>query len=113
MNINKIILKFLKGKFPLWKSYWLVGELLNALIIIIIINIEISFFNNSNFISNIPFFNFTDLSLINRLIIFFWTIFITVGIWRSAENYKGNILWTILTLIVLSYRLFVLKEIFY
>ena len=31
-------------------------------------------------------------------------VFITVGIWRSAENYKGSIIWIVATFLFLSYR---------
>ena len=113
MNILNIIIKFWQGRLPLWKSYWIVGELFNALIIIIIINIELKFFNNINILNNIPSLNFNDLHFINKFIIFIWTVFITVGVWRSAEKYKGKLIWTVITLIVLSYRILLLKELLY
>ena len=113
MKIVTEISRFYNGEIPLWKSYWIIGELINALVIIVIFNIELKLFNNTNVLQNIPLINFRDLNIINKLFIFLWTIFITVGIWKSAENYKGRIVWIILTLIVLSYRLFVLKELFY
>ena len=126
MNITNKLLKFWQGNITLWKSYWLVGELINALIIIIIFNIELRFFNNAHLLSHMPLLNFSDLNFINKCIILVWTIFITVGIWRSAEKYNGKIvwlakifphlnqrkLWIILTLIILSYRLLIFKEIF-
>ena len=37
--MEKIVKKFWKGHVILWKAYWLVGELLNALITVIILNI--------------------------------------------------------------------------
>ena len=46
--INKIE-DFWHGNITLWKSYWLVGELFNALILIIILNIELKLFNNTHF----------------------------------------------------------------
>ena len=126
MNIANQLVKFWQGNITLWKSYWLVGELINALIIIIIFNIELRFFNNAQLLSHMPLLNFSDLNFINKCIILVWTIFITVGIWRSAERYNGKIvwlaqifphlnqrkLWIILTLIILSYRLLIFKEIF-
>ena len=39
--MEKMIKKFWKGEITLWRSYWLVGEILNALFIIVIFNIEI------------------------------------------------------------------------
>ena len=49
------IVRFWYGKIDLWKSYWLVGELLNALVFLIIINLEIRFFKNIN--SGLPAIN--------------------------------------------------------
>ena len=54
MNIRKILEDFWQGKIALWKSYWIVGELINGLIIIIIFNIELKFFNNTKLFENIP-----------------------------------------------------------
>tara|TARA_B100000965_G_scaffold359366_1_gene339385 strand:+ start:449 stop:787 length:339 start_codon:yes stop_codon:yes gene_type:complete len=111
--MNNVINNFWNGNVKLWKSYWLVGELLNALIIVIILNIEIIFFNNSLIRSQIPFFNFNDFNLLSKIFLIFWTIFITIGIWRAAEKYKGNFIWICITLILLSYRLFTLKIILF
>ena len=111
--MEKIVKKFWNGQITLWKSYWLVGELLNALIILIVFNIEIRIFNN-NLIGNLlPFLSFNNFNFLSKLILIFWTIFITVGIWRSAEKYKGPFPWVALTLIFLAYRLFSLRLIFY
>ena len=110
---SKFIYDFLNGRVKLWKSYWLVGELLNALFILIIFNFEIYLLGNDQFSNTLPFLNFANFSIISKLIIIIWTIFITIGIWRSAENYKGNIIWIILSLIVLSYRLFTLRLVLY
>lgn len=108
--LNKSILyDFFQGKIKLWKSYWLIGEFLNGLVLFIIFNMEIYFFNSNNTVTQIPFLNFSSLSLFSKIIIFSWTIFITIGIWRSAENYKGNIVWIILTFIILAYRCYSLR----
>ena len=112
MNITHILVKFWQGKIKLWKSYWIVGELINALVIITIFNIELRFFNNTNLFHNFPLLSFNDMHFFNKFIVLIWTIFITIGIWRSAERYKGRIIWIIITLIVLSYRLFILKDFF-
>tara|TARA_B100002003_G_C13943343_1_gene457688 strand:- start:405 stop:746 length:342 start_codon:yes stop_codon:yes gene_type:complete len=109
--LNKIE-DFWLGKIALWKSYWIIGELINALIVIIIFNIELKFFNNTLLFEKIPLLIFSHLHFTNKLIILLWSLFITVGIWRSAEKYQGRLIWTILTLVVLSYRLFSLREIF-
>ena len=113
MNIQIKLEDFWQGKIPLWKSYWIVGELINGIIVVIIFNIELKFFNNTKLFQNIPLLSFNNLHFINKIVILVWTIFITVGIWRSAENYQGRFVWIVLALVVLSYRLFVLKEILY
>ena len=106
--MKKLCINFWNGNIPLWKSYWLIGELLNALVILIIVNIEIQIFQN-NLINLIPFVDFNNFNLLRKIILIFWTTLITVGIWRAAEKYKGNIIWIILTLIFLSYRIFTLR----
>ncbi len=110
---KQIITDFWEGKIKLWKSYWLVGELLNGLVLLIIFNLEIYLFNTNSSVSQIPFLNFSNLTIISKIIIFLWTIFISIGIWKSAENYRGNIIWIILTFIIIAYRLFTLRLIFF
>ena len=109
---KKIIKKFWSGRVKLWKSYWLVGELLNALFILTIFNFEIYLFGNDQSSSSLPFLNFSNFTLLSKLSLIIWTIFITIGIWRSAENYKGSIIWIIATFLFLSYRVFTLRLIF-
>ena len=110
---KQIVNDFWNGKIKLWKSYWLVGELLNGLVLLIIFNLEIYFFNTNSSVSQIPFLNFSSLTIISKIIIFSWTVFISIGIWRSAENYKGSIIWIILTFIIVSYRCYSLRLIFF
>tara|TARA_B100000927_G_scaffold175883_1_gene141723 strand:+ start:692 stop:1033 length:342 start_codon:yes stop_codon:yes gene_type:complete len=110
---KQIVNDFWNGKIKLWKSYWLVGELLNGLVLLIIFNLEIYFFNTNSTVSQIPFLNFSNLTILSKTIIFLWTIFISVGIWRSAENYKGSIIWIILTFIIVAYRCYSLRLIFF
>ena len=110
---KQIINDFWYGKIKLWKSYWLVGELLNGLVLLIIFNLEIYFFNTNSSVSQIPFLNFSNLTILSKTVIFLWTVFISVGIWRSAENYKGSIIWIILTFIIVSYRCYSLRLIFF
>ena len=111
--MKSLLYNFWFGKITLWKSYWIVGELINVLIIFLIFNIEINYFNNINIYNQLPFINFDNFHFFNKIILIIWTIYITVGIWRSAENYKGNFIWIILTLIFLSYRIFTLRLIFF
>ena len=108
-----IFRSFWFGKIALWKSYWLIGELLNALFLLVIFNAEIYYFGNNKFLEYLPLLNYAELTLFSKFTILVWSIFITVGIWRSAENYKGNIIWIFLSLIVLSYRLFTLRLVLY
>ena len=111
--MEKIISNFWNGKITLWRSYWLVGELLNALFILLVFNLEIYFFGNNQFSNSLPFLDFSNFSLLSKLILIIWTTFITVGIWKSAENYKGSFIWIIATFIFLSYRTFSLRLIFF
>ena len=111
--MSNFIFNFWYGRISLWKAYWLIGELINSLVIILIYNIEIRLLNNIGLYKQLPFLNFTSFNLISKFSLFFWTIFITVGIWRSAEAYKGKFIWIVLTLILLSYRIFTLRILFY
>ena len=111
--MQNLLYNFWYGKITLWKSYWIVGELINALILLLIFNIDITYFNNIIISNQHPFFSFDNFHFFNKIILMIWTTFITVGIWRSAENYKGNFIWIILTLIFLSYRIFTLRLIFF
>ena len=108
-----MVKKFFEGKIKLWKSYWLVGELFNGIVLLIIFNLEIYFFNTNSSVSQIPFLDFTNLTFFSKFFIFIWTIFISIGIWRSAENYKGNIFWVALTFIIVAYRCYSLRLIFF
>ena len=111
--MSNFIINFWHGRIPLWKSYCVIGELINALVLLLIYNIEIRLLNNLDLYNKLLFLNLTNFSLISKLPIFIWTIFITVGIWRSAEAYKGKFIWIVLTLILLSYRIFTLRILFY
>ena len=111
--MEKIFIRFWHGKITLWRSYWLVGELLNAIFILVIFNLEIYIFGNNQFTSSLPFLDFSNFSLLSKLILVLWTVFLTIGIWRSAENYNGSIIWIIATFIFLSYRIFALRLIFF
>ena len=111
--MQNLLYNFWYGRIKLWKSYWILGELVNALIIILIFNIEIFYFKNSELSNYLPFLSFNNFHFINKILIITWTIFITVGIWRSAEKYQGSFIWIALTLTFLSYRIFTLRLIFF
>ena len=108
-----IIKNFWEGEVNLWKSYLLVGELLNALFILAVFNFEIYIFGNSQFSNSLPFLDFSNFSFLSKITLIIWTIFITVGIWRSAENYNGSIFWVVATFLFLSYRIFSLRLMFF
>ncbi len=107
--MTNFIVKFWYGKVTLWKSYWLIGELLNSIVIFLVINMEIRLFENNEIITKLPFIDFSSFNFFTKCFLFFWNLFITIGIWRSAENYKGNFIWILLTLLFLSYRIFTLR----
>ena len=111
--MEKIIGRFWRGEITLWRSYWLVGELLNAIFILLIFNLEIYLFGNNQITTYIPFLDFSNFSFLSKMILIIWTIFLTTGIWRSAENYKGNIIWIVLTFIIVAYRCYSLRLIFF
>ena len=111
--MEKMISRFWRGKITLWKAYWLIGELLNAMFILLIFNLEIYLFGNNQFTNFLPFLDFSNFSILSKLILICWTVFLTTGIWRSAENYNGSIIWIIATFIFLSYRIFTLRLIFF
>ena len=111
--MEKIIGRFWRGEITLWRAYWLIGEILNAIFILLIFNLEIYLFGNNQFTSSLPFLNFNNFSLLSKFILILWTVFLTTGIWRSAENYKGSMIWIIATFIFLSYRIFTLRLIFF
>ena len=111
--MEKLIIRFWRGKITLWRSYWLVGELFNALFVLAIFNFEIYLFGNNQFSNLLPFLDFSNFSLLSKLALIIWTVFITIGIWRSSENYKGSIIWIIATFLFLSYRIFTLRLVFF
>ena len=111
--MENLIKRFWRGEIALWRSYWLVGELLNSLFVLIIFNFEIYIFGNNQFSNSLPFLDFSNFSFLSKITLIIWTIFITAGIWKSAENYKGSIFWVVATFLFLSYRIFSLRLIFF
>ena len=67
--MEKIISRFWRGEITLWRSYWLVGELLNALFILLIFNLEIYLFGNNQFTNFLPFLDFSNFSILSKLLI--------------------------------------------
>ena len=111
--MENIINRFWRGEITLWRSYWLVGELLNALFILGIFNLEIYLFGNNQFTNFLPFLDFSNFTTLSKIFLIIWSVFITIGIWRSAENYTGSVMWILATFLFLSYRIFSLRLIFF
>ena len=79
--MKKLLYKFWKGEITLWKSYWLFGEILNAIFLFLLLNLEIYMFKNTGLFNNVLFFDFRNLTILSKIIIIIWTLFITVGVW--------------------------------
>ena len=111
MDIKKILVLFWYGKIKLWKAFWVIGILHALLLNYSIPLIEKYIFNKENIfiiveIQNfaIPVLDFIKIHFISKIILIFSTLFITIGIWRSAENYTGNFMIILLTLSYLSFN---------
>ena len=109
ITMSNFIINFWYGRISLWKSFWLVGLIHAISVTYFAPFFEKNFFNNDkifNYIqlqnTNFPILNFKDLTLITKFLIIITTIYVTVGIWRSAEKYTGPIIIIIITLIYLS-----------
>ena len=63
--MQSLLYNFWYGKITLWKSYWIVGELFNALIVLLIFNVEINYFKNINISNQLPFLNFDSFHFFN------------------------------------------------
>ena len=108
--MEKIVKKFWQGKVTLWKSFWLIGIVFNELIVFLIFFFEFLIFGNENLVQNLKTFNLSliinGLSFFSKMIFLLWNIFLTVGIWRAAEKYRGNIIFIILTFLFLFQKIF-------
>ena len=104
MDVKKILVLFWYGKIKLWKAFWVIGILHALLLNYSIPLIEKYIFNKENIfiiveIQNfaIPVLDFIKIHFISKIILIFSTLFITIGIWRSAENYNGSFIIILLT----------------
>ena len=113
MSSSNLVKDFFYGRIKLWKSFWIVGELIFGFVILLLLQIDKFFLSypsdNSN---NISIFNLNNLSLISKLFLIIWTLFIAVGVWRSTENYKGSIFIILFIFIYYGYRVFSLRLLF-
>tara|TARA_B100001027_G_scaffold93453_1_gene64091 strand:+ start:151 stop:477 length:327 start_codon:yes stop_codon:yes gene_type:complete len=78
---SNLFTSFWNGDVSLVKSYWLVGVILSIVYVLAVTFIVIAI--------GIPFDSVIALYIP-------WVIYTTVGIWRSADKYKGPKHWSIL-----------------
>jgi len=111
MDLKNLLILFWYGKIKLWKAFWVIGILHALLLNYLIPLIEKHIFNKENIfiiveIQNfaIPVLDFLKIQFMSKIIIIISTLFITVGIWRSAENYNGSFIIILLTLTYLSFN---------
>ena len=78
--------KFWLGETPMWFNFWILGVLFfRVLFIGLVLGLDALNFN--------PEFLMNTISFITIPLTLFWA----VGTWRSAMNYKGKSVWSILT----------------
>ena len=78
--------KFWLGETPMWFNFWILGVLFfRVLFIGLVLGLVALNFN--------PEFLMNTISFITIPLTLFWA----VGTWRSAMNYKGKSVWSILT----------------
>tara|TARA_B100001564_G_scaffold149519_1_gene125733 strand:+ start:454 stop:777 length:324 start_codon:yes stop_codon:yes gene_type:complete len=80
-NYGNYLAEFYDGKLSLPHSYWIFGLVYSILVGILLAVLVILF--------NLPDKTISVLSLP-------WIIFISIGIWRSSDRYKGSKFWSIL-----------------
>tara|TARA_B100000989_G_scaffold151853_1_gene113296 strand:+ start:114 stop:455 length:342 start_codon:yes stop_codon:yes gene_type:complete len=108
-----LIQNFFEGKVKLWRSFWIVGELIYGFLLLVLLQLDKYFFldlsERSNYLS---IFNLNNLSFLSKLFLILITLFISIGVWRAAENYRGSILIILLVFIYYGYRVFSLVLLF-
>ena len=104
MNIRNKLVEFWYGKIKLWKAFWIIGILHALLLNYMIPQIEKLIFNKEKIFIviqiqdyQVSVLDFIKVHFISKIIIIISTLFITVGIWRSAENYNGSFIIIFLT----------------
>ena len=112
--INTYLIKnFFEGKVKLWRSFWIVGELIYGLLLLVLLQLDKYFFSDLSERSNyLSIFNLNNLSFLSKLFLILITLFISIGVWRAAENYRGSILIILLVFIYYGYRVFSLVLLF-
>ena len=96
-----IILKLYKGEYSLGKSYWLFGNIVPAVLFLIIFGLifltssdPLQKLINQDFVPESFFVSI--LVLILSLLTLAYIIVSVICIWRSAQNYNGKKIWSIL-----------------
>ena len=112
IKIN-LIQDFFGGKIKLWKSFWIAGELIYGFLLLVLLQLDKYLFSELSERSNyLSIFNLNNLSVISKLFLILITIFISIGVWRSAENYRGSIFIILFVFIYYGYRVFSLVLLF-
>ena len=112
IKIN-LIQDFFEGKIKLWKSFWIAGELIYGFLLLVLLQLDKYLFSELSERSNyLSIFNLNNLSVISKLFLILITIFISIGVWRSAENYRGSIFIILFVFIYYGYRVFSLVLLF-
>ena len=113
--MKHLIIRFWKGEISLWKSFWLIMMAHSLLLQHIIRLVEYNLIGNTDIFliinygnTKIPLLNFAEISFFSKLIIISTTIFVTVGTWRSAENYKGSFWLIVITFFYIGYNNFII-----
>ena len=100
-----LIQDFFEGKVKLWKSFWIAGELIYGFLLLVLLQLDKYFFSDLSERSNyLSIFNLNNLSFLSKLFLISITLFISIGVWRAAENYRGSILIILLVFIYYGYR---------
>ena len=104
IKIN-LIQDFFEGKIKLWKSFWIAGELIYGFLLLVLLQLDKYLFSElSERSNNLSIFNLNNLSVISKLFLILITIFISIGVWRAAENYRGSIFIILFVFIYYGYR---------
>ena len=105
MTNTNMIKDFFEGKIKLWKSFWIAGELIYGFLLLVLLQLDRYLFSELSERSNyLSIFNLNNLSVISKLFLILITIFISIGVWRAAENYRGSIFIILFVFIYYGYR---------
>ena len=105
MNKYSFIQNFFEGKVKLWKSFWIAGELVYGFLLLILLQLDKYLFSDLSERSNyLSIFNLNNLSFLSKLFLILITLFISIGVWRAAENYRGSIFIILLVFVYYGYR---------